>query len=145
MKKDFRKKGFTLVELLVVMAMLMLLIGSISSSVMSAQKRAKLAVATTAVLEISNAILAYENYGELKKMNEQPSTESNLAFILGKATEDGREVPVLYNAAIRGGKILDPWGNPYLITVSEGTISGKQTKNMKTAVFLPNYYRPKEL
>ena len=144
MKKKM-KKGFTLVELLVVMAMLMLLIGSISSSVVSAQRRARLSVATTAVLEISNAILAYENYGELKKMHEQPSTESNLAFILGKASEDGKTVPVLYNAAIKGGKILDPWGNPYLITITEGTISGKQTRNMKTAVFLPNYYRPKEL
>ena len=108
MKKLSVKKGFTLVELLVVMAMLMLLIGSISSSVMSAQKRARLAVATTAVLEISNAILAYENYGKLDKMDEQPSTEDNLAFILGKATEDGRDVPVLYNASIKGGKILDP-------------------------------------
>lgn len=139
------KNGFTLVELLVVMAMLMLLIGSIASSVMSAQKRAKIAIATTAVLEMSNAILAYENYGELKKMDKQPSTENNLAFILGKATEDGKTVPVLYNAAIKGGKILDPWGNPYLISITEGTISGKQTRNMKTAVFLPNYYRPKEL
>lgn len=144
MKKLSVKKGFTLVELLVVMAMLMLLIGSISSSVMSAQKRARLAVATTAVLEISNAILAYENYGKLDKMDEQPSTEDNLAFILGKATEDGRDVPVLYNASIKGGKILDPWGNPYRITITEGSISGKQTKNMKTAVFFPNFYRPTE-
>jgi prepilin-type N-terminal cleavage/methylation domain-containing protein len=144
MTKDMRK-GFTLVELLVVMAMLMLLIGSISSSVISAQRRAKIAVATTGVLEISNAILAYENYGELKSMEEQPSTESNLGFILGKETEDGRKVPVLYNAAIKGGKILDPWGNPYIITITEGTISGKRTRNMNTAVFFPNFYRPKEL
>ena len=58
------KRGFTLVELLVVIAMLMLLVGAVTSSVTRAQKRAKIVQATAEAQEITNAILAYENYAE---------------------------------------------------------------------------------
>ena len=136
-----KRLGFTLVELLVVMAMLMLIIGSVSSAVMSAQKRAKLTRATMEVQQITSAILAYENYGELDEMTDEEATRSSMAFILGQETEDGRKVPVLFNASIKGEKILDPWGRPYLVTVKEGKISGTRMRTVTTGVFIPNFYR----
>ena len=54
--------GFTLVELLVVIAMLMLLAGAVTSSVASAQRRAKIAQATAEAQEMTNAIRAFEHF-----------------------------------------------------------------------------------
>lgn len=49
------RNGFTMVELLVVIAMLMILAGSITSSVGSASRRAKIQQATTELQEIGRA------------------------------------------------------------------------------------------
>lgn len=141
MNHSASKGGFTLVELLVVIAMLMLLAGSVTSAVVKAQKRSKITAATTVVQEMTNAILAYENYGELDEMSDQETTRGKIKFLLGETSEDGRKVPVLFNAALKGDRVLDPWGHPYRITIKKGRISGVQTKTMKTCVFFPNYCR----
>ena len=56
------KKGFTLIELLVVIGMIAILTAAASSSVMKARTRSQLARAETEAREMTNAILAYENY-----------------------------------------------------------------------------------
>ena len=141
-------RGFTLVELLVVMAMLMLLAGAITSSVSSAQKRAKIAQATSEAQEMTNAILAYQHFGEdydLPTYNNQPSTEANLSFILGGETgPNGQKIPVLFNASIKNGQILDPWGHPYYVTIKAGRPIRTQTSssdNIKSYVAFPNFNR----
>ena len=58
------KKGFTLIELLVVIGMIAVLTGAVSSSVMKARKRAQIARAEAETQEMTNAILAYENYDD---------------------------------------------------------------------------------
>ena len=142
--------AFTLVELLVVIAMLMVLIGSASSAVLSAQKRAKIAKATAGVQEMTNAILAYEN---MVKDGEMPAgfeswtdaNEGKMGFILGKAGKgEFGDVPVLYNGEVRGGQLVDPWGMPYRVMIRKGTLatSDKILKNsMKSNVYFPNMYR----
>lgn len=147
------RRGFTLVELLVVIAMLMLLMGSVTSAIMTAQRRAKISKATVEVKEITNAILAFENYSsdglsKHKIPNWQEATESTLAFILGKETgENGETIPVLYNAAIRNKRILDPWGRPYRVQIRQGTVkiqnkgSNGSLSSTQTAVAFPNFYR----
>ena len=146
--KRRRTSGFTLVELLVVIAMLMLLAGAITSSVSSAQKRAKIAQATAEAQEMTNAILAYQHFGEgyeLPIYNNSPATEANLSFILGGETgPNGEKIPVLYNASIKGGQILDPWGHPYYVTIRTGRpISTEQdsSDNLRPFVAFPNYNR----
>lgn len=146
-------RGFTLVELLVVIAMLMLLMGSVTSAIMTAQRRAKISKATVEVKEMTNAILAYENYSsdglsKHKIQNWQEATESTLAFILGKETgENGEMIPVLYNASIRNKKILDPWGRPYRVQIRQGNVkiqnkgSNGSLSSTQTAVAFPNFYR----
>lgn len=147
-------RGFTLVELLVVIAMLMLLMGSVTSAIMTAQRRAKISKATVEVKEMTNAILAFENYSSRGDLSAQASgswqeaTEASLAFILGKVTgQNGERVPVLYNAAIRNGRILDPWGHPYYVKIKQGKVtiqnngSNGSLSSTQTAVAFPNFYR----
>lgn len=151
------KRGFTLIELITVIGMLLVLIGAISSSVTAARRRAKIQQAITEAQEMTNAILAYENYGKIG--GESPleakvtgdtwkdATESDLAFILGKESmPNGQQgnVPVLFNAAIYNGKILDPWGRPYKFRIISGKVESKNNSgnnNASAAFAIPNINR----
>ena len=144
-----RTSGFTLVELLVVIAMLMLLAGAITSSVSSAQKRAKIAQATAEAQQMTNAILAYQHFGEDYTLpayeNGTPADEGSLAFILGgKTGPNGETIPVLFNASVKGGKILDPWGHQYIVTIKKGANINpppNSSDNLKSYVAFPNFNR----
>lgn len=151
------KRGFTLIELITVIGMLVVMVGSIASAVSSARRRANIQKATTEAQEMTNAILAYENYGKigedspLKKEADhfgtwQDATESDLAFILGKVPMPNGQgnVPVLFNAAIHNGKILDPWGHPYKVRIIKGTVASENNSgdnNASAAFAIPNINR----
>ena len=145
------RKGFTLIELLVVIAMIAILMGAATTSVVGAQKRAKLVRAETEAQELTKAILAYANYtddgtlSELTGLNDTAANEDNLKFVLGKVTKRGSTVPVLYNASTaRNGQFLDPWGRPYRVTVKKGErISPPGVPQMNIGVFYPNWHRVK--
>ena len=146
------KKGFTLIELLVVIGMIAILTGAASSSVMKARKRSQIARAETEVREMTNAILAYENYAERHELPESGWTKAdsgNLKFILGDAKDgNGNPVPVLYNASVAGnGMLLDPWGKQYefmIVKAGEAVKDrdevGKGT--LETFLYVPNRYWP---
>jgi len=142
------RRGFTLVELLVVVAMIAVLGGAMVTSVSNAQLRAKVSKATVDVGEITKAILAYANYtdeGTLESvaMEDQDAQESTMAFILGRVSgRGGTQVPVLYNGAIRNGCLRDPWGNPYKVTIKKGErITPPGVPNLKLKLFYPNWHR----
>ena len=145
------KRAFTLVELLVVIGMIALLTGAIGTSVSSARARARIVKATAEVKEMTNAILAYENYargGEygLEPMEDRVATVDSVGFILGRGeTGDTGKIPVLYNgSASADGALRDPWGNPYRVTIREGqvpSVSSTAASNMQTGYYLPNFYR----
>lgn len=144
-----RRPGFTLIELMVVVAMILILAAAMTTSVSSARARAKVSRAQTEAREITNAILAYANYtddGSLSSvtMNDSAASESSLAFILGQGpNQRGAKVPVLYNAALSNGRqILDPWGKPYRVTVKAGeTVSPPGVQNLQIRLFYPNWHR----
>ena len=149
------KKGFTLVELLVVIAMLMMLMGSVTSALMNARRRSKIAKATAACQEMTNAILAYENYArdytlESKATGDswKEATKTDLAFILGEENiqqgQGSGKIPVLYNAEFKGTTFLDPWGNPYWYRIKKGSggqIRSESASTINTCVMYPNYNR----
>ncbi len=147
------RRGFTLVELIVVIGMLMLLAGAVTTSVAGASRRAKIQQATAEAQEMTKAILAYENYGrdyslDAHLMERTEASESTLGFILGKENlQNGQrgKIPVLFNAAsTRSGKILDPWGRPYYVTVRRGTVDTEQDStdgSVTSYVAFPNYNR----
>ena len=155
--KDRLNSGFTLVELITVIGVLLVLVGAISSSVAAARRRANIQHATAEAQEMTNAILAYENYGKVggdsplaeKVTGEtwKDAKESDLAFILGKESmPNGQQgnVPVLFNAAIYNGMILDPWGRPYRFRIISGTVehhSGTGSGSASAAFAIPNLNR----
>ena len=149
------KKGFTLIELLVVIGMIAVLTGAASSAVMKARKRSQIARAEAETQEMTNAILAYENYDqggdkfELPEMEKADAEKGTIGFLLGEgAAQSGGKIPVLLMASLSGGgKMMDPWNTPYKITIKRTSVSPrvKVLKNsMQTGYFLPNNYRLSE-
>ena len=143
-----RRGGFTLVELVVVIAMIAVIMAAMTTSVQQARQRARIARATQEVREMTNAILAYEQYavGHTLENVEQKSwtkcTESNMKMILGgEKGENGETIPVLFNATVKNGSLLDPWGNPYEYMIEKTAELSDSTGSFTTAVALPNFYR----
>ncbi len=155
------KKAFTLVELLVVVGMIAILMGAMTTAVNKARERARIQKATSDVKVISQAILAYEiwNGDKLPTMGSRGSAaggveanESSLGFLIGKGNAQGvaggsgsGELPVLLMAQLRsGGAIVDPWGTPYRVTIAESSASIRLktvTGSLQTGYWLPNFYR----
>ena len=148
------KKGFTLIELLVVIGMIAVLTGAASSAVMKARKRSQIARAETEVREMTNAILSYENWDDdhsLKKYQTskawKDATEDAMQFILGGVQNKQGTVPVLYNAAVVGGNLRDPWGTTYQFMIGDsGSAESSRDqvgRSLSTYMFLPNLWRLK--
>lgn len=144
------KSGFTMVELLVVVAMIMLLIAAFTTSISRANRRARIQACITEAQELTNAILAYENYAknqEIKEMEEQKATTSSLSFVLGDGENGmtGKKAPVLFEAAniSPNGDMLDPWQRPYYVTIRKGVIrpQNKSGNQVYSHVLIPNYNR----
>lgn len=141
-----KKRGFTLVEMLVVVGILAILMGTLVSSFAAAERKARISRAAADCGEITKAILAYGNYVDtgIPTCDDAVAGEDTLSYILGAGTDRaGGRIPVLYNATLTNGKILDPWGKPYRVTVKALAPSSSQDqvgKNLKTGVYLPNRY-----
>lgn len=147
------KRAFTLVELMVVVAMIALISGAMVTSVSAARERARVQKAAAEVKVVAQAILAYENWDqgsgrhELPTFNERDADSDSLGFILGDGgqAQSGGKIPVMLMAALTsGGKMLDPWGTPYKVTIKESSLSmraGSASGSLQTGYYLPNWYR----
>ena len=152
------KSGFTIVELLTVVAILLLLIGALATSVATARRRARTQQAITEAQQLTDAIAAYENYsrpgqaspleGKATGASWKEASEGNLAFVLGnEKNPNGQEgnIPVLFEGAVRGGHIRDPWGNPYRYRIQSSKVNmaqGTGAGSMGTsAAAIPNINR----
>jgi len=151
------KRGFTLIELLVVVAMIAVVTAAISTSFAAARTRARIQKATSEVKTISQAILSYETWNgdELQEMHDVEASGDSLAFLMGRGsakgvtgTDSSGEVPALLMAQLRnGGKIVDPWGTPYRVTVRGNAVNVKfktVTGALNTGYWLPNMYHSTE-
>ena len=149
------RKGFTLIELLVVVAMIMILIGTLVVSVEQARTRARIAKATQEAKELTNAILAYEQYAPNRSLQSVATgggwvecNEGSLKMVLGGMSGDsGGRIPVLFNASLTGGRMLDPWGRPYELLIEKtASLSGggddeERNTRFVMAPYLPNFFR----
>ena len=157
------KRGFTLIELMVVIGMIAVILGAITTSVSGARRRAQIQKATNDVKVIHQAILSYETWNgdELKPCgsrgraaNGVPADASSLGFLLGKGSakgakgaQSGDELPVLLMAQLRGNNLVDPWGMPYNVTIVETPVNFDRrtlTGTLNTGYWLPNFYRNNE-
>ncbi len=150
------KRGFTLVELLVVIAMIAVILAAFSTSVTAARQRARIQKATAEVHAISQAILASENWvssGGKYELDIQGGmvevSRSSLSRIFGGGNaESGGNIPVMLQASLSSdGKMRDPWGHPYWVRITKRTFTPvfkTATGSMTTGFYLPNLYRLKE-
>ena len=142
-----KRRGFTLVELLVVLAMILILVSAMTASVNSARRRAREAKAQQEMKELTNAILAFEQYAPNRTLKGfetggwKACDEKSLAMV------PGGPVPVLYAATLTGGMMLDPWGKAYefiiekTATIGSGEGTAGSGASYKTAAQLPNFFR----
>ena len=142
------KRGFTLVELIVVIAMIAIFMASVGTAIGKTRERARIEKARSDVKVVSQAILAWENYSrggkhELMEMNDEEADSSSLNFLLGQGeSATSGNIPSLIMAALTaGGKMRDPWGKPYLLRIKEGKIDRPENLDLGTCYFLPNFYR----
>lgn len=147
------KKGFTLMELMVVVAMIGIIMAAIVSSTAAAQERTRREKALSEVKTITQAILAYENVSKdegLPTMTDRDADQSALGFITGKGGQSrfGGKVGSMLDAVYRkGGKMTDPWGTPYKVTIRSSGASIKlesASGSMQTGYYFPNFYRLSE-
>ena len=151
------KSGFTLIELITVIAMILLLVGAVTSSVSGARRRAKTNQAIAEAQQLTDAILAYENFsrpgrpspleGKVTGGNWKEAAEGDMAFVLGNEKnptgQDGN-VPVLFNGAVTGGSIRDPWGKPYRYRIMSTAVDAEDEtagSSGDSAFAIPNINR----
>lgn len=148
------RRAFTLIELLVVLAMIAVIAAAFVTSVNSARRRAYIGRATVEMKEMTNAILAYEQYAPGRTLASVASgswtdcAEGNMSMILGDASSaSGGQIPVLYNGHVRTGYLRDPWGTPYRYRIEKTDTleggGGSDTKaiSYSAAAALPNFFR----
>ena len=144
-----RRKGFTLVEMMVVLGILAILTTMTGNAVAKAKLRAKIVKAETETSAMTQAIYAYAQYADdftlsAKECEDMEAERGNLAFILGEETSPrtGENIPVLYNASITNGKMLDPWGRAYRVTIKKSKPdSSSSSISVTTGAYLPNCNR----
>lgn len=149
-----RRRGFTLLELLVVIGMIIVLMSVMGAMVGKARNQARVSKATQEIKEINNAIIAYEQFAEghtLMKHVHSSWTECNsssMTMILGgERGENGEPIPALYNATMNQDRMVDPWGTPYEFRIekSDELANGSGSDSEKTVFFtgtlLPNKNR----
>lgn len=115
MRRDYSRKGregFTLVEVLVVMAILVLLFGLVGPRVLNAQRGANEKAAKTQIGAFKGALERYA-----LDMTDFPTTEQGLQALIEEPEGEGEEETAAGNW---GGPYLksddiprDPWGSPY--------------------------------
>ena len=143
------RRAFTMIELIVVVGMIAILMATMGVSTVQARRRALIAKATKEAKEMTNAILSFEQYAEGRTLEQYAKgswadcTESSMAMILGKVSGgNGNQIPVLYNAKLVNGVLVDPWGRPYQYMIEKCTgWEGTDVPKLLTAPVLPNYFR----
>jgi general secretion pathway protein G len=96
--------GFTLIELMVVIAILAMLAAIVGYNVIGSLEDAEITAAKQQITQFKSALISYR-----VKFSKFPSTEEGLNALIsnekGENLLDSKEVPP------------DPWGNPYVYTL----------------------------
>jgi len=113
-KQGVKQKGFTLIELMVVVAILGILATIVMTNVVGKDEQARVTAAKTGLAQISNALEMYK-----LDNHKYPTTDEGLEALVSKAASAKTFPPGGY---IKGKLPQDPWGNPfqYIVPGSNG-------------------------
>jgi general secretion pathway protein G len=108
MQRKRRKHGFTLVEIMIVLAILVLLLSMVGPRLLKTQEKADQKITLTQIKSLQQALDMY------KVANRSyPSTDEGLKALLEKPADEARSVnwdgPYLSEESLP----VDPWGNAY--------------------------------
>jgi general secretion pathway protein G len=104
--------GFTLVEMLVVLAIIALIIGLVGPRVLSSLANAKVKTAQIQIESLSNALEVY-----YLDNGRYPSSDEGLSALVAKPTNaQNWSGPYLKGATVP----VNPWGHPYAYRVPGG-------------------------
>lgn len=114
MKMRKQQSGFTLIEVMVVVAILGILATIVMTNVVGKDEQARVTAAKTGLAQISNALEMYK-----LDNHKYPSTDEGLEALVQKAAS-AKTFP--QGGYIKGGLPKDPWGNPfqYIVPGSNG-------------------------
>lgn len=104
-KQSLRQRGFTLIEVMVVVAILGILATIVMTNVVGKDEQARVTAAKTGLAQISNALEMYK-----LDNHKYPTTDEGLEALVNKAASAKTFPPGGY---IKGGMPKDPWGNPF--------------------------------
>jgi general secretion pathway protein G len=107
LKREAARSGFTLLELLIVVGILVMLAALAMPSFMGSQKQAQIDAAKTQVAAIESATKLYQ-----ASAGTFPTTEQGIKALAEKPEED--PVPKKWAGPyMEDANILDPWGREY--------------------------------
>lgn len=108
MNRKRRRTGFTLVEIMIVLAILVLLLAMVGPRLLKTQEKADQKITLTQIKNIENALDMYK-----VDNRTYPSTEEGLNALLSKPADEARAAN--WDGPYLGEDTLpvDPWGNAY--------------------------------
>ncbi len=100
-----KQGGFTLIEVMVVVAILGILATIVMTNVVGKDEQARITAAKTGVAQISNALEMYK-----LDNHKYPTTDEGLEALITKSAS-AKTFP--QGGYLKGGLPQDPWGNPF--------------------------------
>lgn len=108
MSQRRHSRGFTLVEIMVVLAILVLLIALVGPRVLNMQDKADLKIARTQISMLEETLKQYKS-----DLRTFPNSEEGLKVLLQRPADEARgknwQGPYLDEESVP----VDPWGNPF--------------------------------
>ena len=136
------RRGFTLMEMLVVIVIIGILVGMVGGAYVSARNHAKRGRAETQLRELCKAWTEYYHTYQSwpHSGNDIPMTYANLEPLLADNNSyNSNNIPFLSINIHPGDTYCDPWLHPYKISFNEG--QAPQEAAMRIAVSFPNRER----
>lgn len=100
-----KQSGFTLIEVMVVVAILGILAAIVMTNVVGKDEQARITAARASLAQISNALEMYK-----LDNHRYPSTDEGLDALVNRAAS-AKTFPT--GGYLKGGMPQDPWGNPF--------------------------------
>ena len=112
-----RKSAFTLVEIMVVVAIIAILVGMVLGTAGYATKKADNSKAVADMEKIKNGLEEYRLQYGLYPTNNNANATNALSLALWKKPQSDKLKPFLvmkgWNNANLAYEVMDPWGHPY--------------------------------